>query len=198
MPKSHDKWGTLSYEKAMDILGNRSEKLLCGDKRKGWTRLVMTDEGPAVRLWNTNIITFRKDGSVVLRTGGWNTVTTGNRLARYCPYMIRTWNRRWTVWHLGRHYEFEDGMVITDTTCSTDPVELELFEDLTGIKVPTIQKMKEAIIALDVKALLKIFKKYVFQNDVIALTPVTNLPLLMGRVPEEYKDMLETRLARGY
>lgn len=37
----------------------------------------------AIRLHNTDILTFRSDGTVIYRTGGWRTVTTKARLNRF-------------------------------------------------------------------------------------------------------------------
>lgn len=39
----------------------------------------------AVRFHATDVLTFRKDGSWTASTGGWNTVTTRDRLSRYSP-----------------------------------------------------------------------------------------------------------------
>lgn len=39
----------------------------------------------AVRLHATNIVTYHPDGTIVLNTGGWNTVTTRDRMHQLTP-----------------------------------------------------------------------------------------------------------------
>lgn len=45
----------------------------------------------AVRLHNTDILTFHKDGRIELYTAGWNTVTTRGRMNEFLP-------KGWSVW----------------------------------------------------------------------------------------------------
>jgi hypothetical protein len=47
----------------------------------------------AVRYHSTNVVTYRPDGWVVIRSGGWETVTTSNRLAQAMP----------DGWRIGSH-----------------------------------------------------------------------------------------------
>lgn len=46
-------------------------------------------DGIAVRLHNTDIVIYQPDGSVVLNTGGWYTVTTKDRIHRYMGDAMR-------------------------------------------------------------------------------------------------------------
>lgn len=39
----------------------------------------------AIRLHGTDVLTFHEDGSIEVNTGGWNTVTTRDRINRYLP-----------------------------------------------------------------------------------------------------------------
>jgi hypothetical protein len=41
------------------------------------------DDEIAVRLHNTDVVTFRRDGAITLNTGGWFTVTTKERINRF-------------------------------------------------------------------------------------------------------------------
>lgn len=47
------------------------------------TRVVSRGEDFAVQLHDTDVVTFHKDGSVTLDSGGWLTVTTKDRMNRY-------------------------------------------------------------------------------------------------------------------
>lgn len=66
----------------------------------------------AIRLHNTDILTFNPDGSIVCQTGGWKTHTTKDRLNEYLPVQI--WQRagRWFLGSNGSTIEFADGLTI--------------------------------------------------------------------------------------
>ena len=197
MGRTHDEWGTLSRERCFKILNGRDSRKLCNN-----TYLELDSNGdPSVRLWGTRILTFKENDVVVLDSGGYETATTRNRFARYSPYRVHTYKdsryHGWTVYHLGRHYRFENGMEITPESCSTDPVELELFQDVTGIEVKTVRQMEKAIGSLDQTLLQRLYKKAVFIADVILHAPMEFLPLLIGRVPEDYMPAFESRLREG-
>ena len=193
MPRTSDKWGTLNRERCLEILNGKDSRKLCGN-----TYLELDSNGdPAVRLWRTKIITFKENDVVVLRSGGWESVTTKNRMARYSPYIPYSWKGQWTIYHLGRHYIFKGGMEITLDSCSTDPVELELFQDITGIAVKTLRQMEKAIGSLDQTLLQRLYKKAVFIADVILHAPREFLPLLINNVPEDYMPAFESRLREG-
>jgi hypothetical protein len=53
----------------------------------------------AVRLHNTDIVTFYSDGQIELNTGGWFTITTKDRMNRYlpAPFSIFSVNGSWHV-----------------------------------------------------------------------------------------------------
>ena len=50
------------------------------------TYLIRDGEDIAVRLHNTNVVTFKPNGDVVLDSGGWKTVTTKERMNRFMPH----------------------------------------------------------------------------------------------------------------
>ncbi len=72
-----------------------------------------------IKLHRTNIITFDKQGRPTLRMGGWNTVTTRERMDRFLPKRWYVFNRKgeayvgyrgkeWTDPH--KTYPFVEGM----------------------------------------------------------------------------------------
>lgn len=66
-----------------------------------------------IRLHRTDVVRFFQDGSIVLNSGGWNTVTTKDRMNRYSPFRIQSVKGLWSVWHDGRFLGlFKDGMRI--------------------------------------------------------------------------------------
>src|SRR2546422_4829254 len=56
-------------------------------KRRDWGRT----KAIAVQLHATDVITFFEDGQIEVNTGGWDTVTTRDRISRYLP-------KPWTVY----------------------------------------------------------------------------------------------------
>jgi len=63
----------------------------------------------AVRLHNTDIILFSKDGTIRYNTNGWRTVTTKERLNRFGPVGVYQRNYEW---FLSDGTPFEDDMVV--------------------------------------------------------------------------------------
>jgi len=75
------------------------------------------DGSIAVRLHATDVLTFRRNGEVVLNSGGWFTVTTKDRINQFLrpPYRIASVKGKWTLWDFVQRKDltlFADGMVI--------------------------------------------------------------------------------------
>lgn len=75
-----------------------------------------TDDTYAIRLHSTHVVTFHANGDTVLDSGGWQTVTTKERMNRYLP---RPWRLRQTdgVWLLGQSWDgptvaYRDGVTL--------------------------------------------------------------------------------------
>jgi hypothetical protein len=89
----HNGSESLTYEKADALLQGR-----CAKRRKlaNNTYLERNSFDPtiAVVLHRTDIITLYPDGNVKLNTGGWNTVTTRDRLNRFCPDSVSVHSER--------------------------------------------------------------------------------------------------------
>lgn len=76
---------------------------------------IINDDGSrAIRLHDTDIITFTNKGTIILSSGGWQTKTTKDRLNKYLPDNIRInqKNYNWTVNIHGVKQEFTEGMEI--------------------------------------------------------------------------------------
>lgn len=97
------------------------------------TRLERREDGSiAVRLHATDVVTYRPDGSIVLESGGWRTVTTKDRMCRYLPAPWRVYSER-GVWGIGHvlylddgsrgwvGYRFHDGLELDKTEDVVDP-----------------------------------------------------------------------------
>ena len=79
------------------------------------TRLHREGDKYIIRFHRTHVVTYLPNGNVILRTGGWNTITTRARICSYSPVTwISTcqgvWYMRWQ-----RHtYVFEDCVLLPD------------------------------------------------------------------------------------
>ncbi len=68
-----------------------------------------------IRLHRTDIITYTSTG-IILNSGGWQTVTTKDRMNRFLP-TPHLWSQRgkWVISNQGDLYEFFDGIIIDIT-----------------------------------------------------------------------------------
>lgn len=87
-----------------------------------------------LRYQDTDIIRWNADGSIVLNSGGWRTVTTKSRFNEHLP-LIQVWQTR-GVWYVGTAagtFEYYDGMVINPdgTVIDTGSVESDRVKDYT-------------------------------------------------------------------
>lgn len=95
------------YAEALRHLGNRP-----GYRAGHNTRVVREGYAglPALRYHDTDVVTYHPDGSLVLDSGGWRTVTTKDRLNQVGA--VRVWSER-SVWYVGWHsgiHAFADGI----------------------------------------------------------------------------------------
>lgn len=102
----------MNYQEALTKLGTRVSRKIANN-----TYMILHENefGPssvAIRLHNTNVVTFYQDGKVILNTGGWHTVTTKERINRFIPggYTLSSLKGVWCVHHNGVAHEYEDGM----------------------------------------------------------------------------------------
>ncbi len=103
-----------TYSEALDALKGRGSRTIAHN-----TRLGIIGNGEAIGLWlhATCIVTFNRDGSIALRTGGWQTVTTKDRLNRVARAHGWSVFAKACVWYIahrsGTEFEFEEGFAIS-------------------------------------------------------------------------------------
>lgn len=120
-------------------------------KRSNWTGRIANNtylrslgwgdrEVYAIQLHSTDVVTYHADGRVVLSTGGWQTLTTRERIRR-CGFPIYTSNGVASVSHRGRSWTFADGMVLLPDgaveyprTVDPDPARVERRRKAAGRK----------------------------------------------------------------
>ena len=110
----HEAETLLSRGRGADPCGYKTKKIANN------TYLVERDEGVAVRLHKTDIVLFKMNGSVVLNSNGWRTITTKKRMNSYLPSWIGVYQLKGKWYVLVRsevgeikRYFFKDYMEIT-------------------------------------------------------------------------------------
>ena len=74
---------------------------------------ILDDNSVAITLHSTDVVTIHDDGTYTLRTGGWQTVTTKDRINQYSPVRVHQRNFEWFVTLNGKEYPFMEGMVVS-------------------------------------------------------------------------------------
>lgn len=83
----------MDYQEAIEKLGNRESRKLDNN-----TYLQRRDASTvAVKLHDTDVVTFRANGAVILSSGGWRTPTTKARINDYSPLSVSQANGVWYV-----------------------------------------------------------------------------------------------------
>ena len=106
-----------SYEDCQEIWKNSKRHKMANN-----TYLIQYEKADyyAIRLHSTDVMTFDPDGGVTLHTGGWETVTTKERINRYLPegFGVFQQNFKWWLsdhrrgWDRELRYSYRDGMHI--------------------------------------------------------------------------------------
>ena len=70
----------------------------------------------AVRFWNTDVVTICADGTSILNSGEWRTVTTKARINQYAPGLVYQRDHSW-YWRdaAGTSHDFVNRMQVTAT-----------------------------------------------------------------------------------
>jgi hypothetical protein len=85
------------FTRAAELFATARSKA-AGKPLENNTRLEKLDNGDyGVRLHNTIVVTIHADGTYTLRTGGWHTVTTKDRINGYSPARVFQEKGEWFV-----------------------------------------------------------------------------------------------------
>ncbi len=102
----------MSYGAAKELLGGKAaielghNTMLRDISWKGFKAI-------AVRLHQTDVVIFHEDGTVELNSGGYETVTTKDRINKFSPMGIYQQQGDWYM-HNGEKTPFRDGIKIKD------------------------------------------------------------------------------------
>lgn len=100
-----------SYSVGIGVLGNRISRKIANN-----TYLELDRHSVGVRLHRTIVVCHHQDGQITINTGGWDTVTTRQRINAHLPPPYRVYHdrnrlrlqlpwRRWMEWD-GSPYTF--------------------------------------------------------------------------------------------
>lgn len=106
------------------VSGIKNTKIIANNT----VRIEFEDGTIAIRLHNTNVVTTHPNGDITLNTGGWQTLTTKERITTYSPFRIRQEKGVWTVITSAGSYDFYDGITFRDSV----PLEVR-HTDTKGI-----------------------------------------------------------------
>lgn len=110
IPSAETETGAI-HHRLLTMLGGRTTRKVANNS-------YVTDHGDfiAYRLHSTDVVRAYRDGSVILNTGGWQTVTTKDRMNRVIGPVFRIWQTKGEWWIQGRMVQptyFWDGMDLT-------------------------------------------------------------------------------------
>jgi hypothetical protein len=95
-------------------------KMVLGKTNRGQRKVgnntyayIQADGSVAIELHGTNVVVIHPDDSVMLNSGGWQTVTTKDRINQYSPVRVYQRDFTWYVKINGKEYPFMDGMVVS-------------------------------------------------------------------------------------
>lgn len=74
---------------------------------------ILNDDTVAIKLHNTYVVKIHADGTYTLNSGGWQTVTTKDRINQYSPVRVYQEKYQWFVTINNKPYPFIDGMVVS-------------------------------------------------------------------------------------
>lgn len=73
---------------------------------------ILHDNSVGIMLHSTYVVKIHPDDTYTLQTGGWQTVTTKDRINQYSPVRVYQRKYEWFVKIHGKEYPFMEGMVV--------------------------------------------------------------------------------------
>lgn len=109
----------MDYSELANFLGNKAHRPVKGKVATSIERL--ENDAIAVYYHNTAVITFYPDGRIRLKTDGWETQTTKERINQYLPRDLKVYSvkREWKLidisagWENAKSQAFVDGMILS-------------------------------------------------------------------------------------
>lgn len=74
---------------------------------------ILHDNSVGIMLHSTYVVKIHPDNTYTLQTGGWQTVTTKDRINQYSPVRVYQRKYEWFVNLNGKEYPFMEGMRVS-------------------------------------------------------------------------------------
>lgn len=187
----------MNYQEALALIKTARDKCRKPIANNTYLILDTNSNDIAVRLHHTDILTFKPDGSLILDTGGWETMTTKARMNEYLD-RPRVGSERgvWTVSAGGIEYFYEDGMTIKpDGTIDGQPTFAERLGKIVGKEINTYDALAKAIQELSIDEMVKVWKRCKNNRNLLAMhcrkefLPLTiGTERLNGNMGRHYQD----------
>jgi len=205
----------MNYRDALNILGTRDSRKIANH-----TYLQRQPNGSiVVHLHSTDVVTYYPSGYIVLYTGGWETVTTKDRInSSLLDTRIYSIKGHWTITDSkGREYYYkESDVTLSDGTesygvCITPTGDIlncqlviaSLIADVAGVEC-TNESCVKVLAGMALKEIKKLWRRALsrawdHRSVVIEHCRYDLLPLFMGECTgcNKWESILKTRLAQG-
>jgi hypothetical protein len=94
-----------------DVLTTTEKPILSAKKVDNNTFKIEYQDGTkAIKLHQTDVVTFVNGSKVILNSGGWRTSTTKDRINKYSPFQVSQNKGLWFVHANGQTYDYYDNM----------------------------------------------------------------------------------------
>jgi hypothetical protein len=173
----------MDYQEALDLIKTARDKCRKPIANNTYLILDTNSNDIAVRLHQTDILTFKPDGSIILDTGGWETKVTKDRMNEYLPQGgVGSTRGVWTVSSGNVEYFYEDGMAINpDGTIDGQPTFAERLGKIVGREINTYDALIKAIQELSIDEMTKVWKRCKNNRTLLAMHCRKEfLPLTIG------------------
>jgi len=102
----------MTYAEAVKMVRgktNRSKRKIGNNTRA----YIEYDGSVSIELHSTKVVVLYPNGLVKLQTGGWQTITTKDRINQYSPVKVYQRNYEWFVKINSKEYPFVENMVVS-------------------------------------------------------------------------------------
>ena len=192
--------GSYTYSKVVSELGDQEEVKIGNNT---WV-VRLDDTSVAIRHWRTNIITYYKNGDIIVDTNGWWTTTTKQRLNVFLPYnmSVHTGKRCNILSKADKDYEYTDGILIDGSgkvhAEIVPPPLIEYLETMLGIVAESVTEAIKIISTLDNTSLHKLWQRCrSLRNHIAMYCPKEFLPLTISSLHSQWAtwpDIIMNRL----
>ena len=160
--------GPLTYWECKSLLGNRATRNICNNTHISWIDPEGEDRVGKIGLMlhRTYVIQYKENGDIILNSGGWQTVTTKDRLNNYVRGISVYSNKgEWVICNNTDHveYEYEDNMTVymggVNIEFSTLPTYLRVASKVLGQEFNSVEQFNGFVQEAEQPILKKLFNR---------------------------------------